>query len=509
MKRKVIIVLIILAVIAGGVFALNKTRQSKDILAALEEESITQQDLSEAKLTFYFEGAEAKSTREVLDEIEKKTKKQLNIKLDFKFNNSSPESYIDRVKSVITSGQPCDAFFYASWMEQGLKSLANENLIMDISDIFPQYAPNYFEKFSKEEINAVSVDKKIYAIPNRLPTTQMRCALVREDLMEKYNISDIKNYGDYEVYLKAVKENEPNLNPMAFYETAIGLFAEANGYVVMDYRQGLVYKWDDPNTKILAWEQTPEFSKGIRTIQGWYDKGYLLKDLGIAHIDESLVTSGRWASFIVPLGSEFNYNSALKKKGLSYKYKAYPLYPDRTSERDTPLNGAMVFNAKSSNIERVMMFLNWLYSKQDNYDSLMYGIEGKHYNLQNDQIKLPEDTTDEDFYPSWSWRWPLENIDYERVDSSSSVEDVKAYNKIINEKTQFPPHMGFVPDYGAVIDIATFRALSFSTIEQKIYTEVLKQEDIDSYIKEQKDNGVTKLINEVQKQFDTWKSENK
>jgi len=509
MKRKVIIIFIIFVVLAGVLFAFYENSKTKDVLSALEEENVTQKDLKEAKLTFYFKGAESKAIREVLDEIEKKTKGKLNVKLDFKFINGPTEFYLDTIKNTINSGQPCDAFFYSSRMDQGLRSLANENLIMDISNVFPQFAPNYFNKLSKEEINAVSVDKKIYAIPNRLPTTQMRCALVREDLMEKYKISDIKNYDDYEMYLKSVKENELDLIPMTFYETTIGLFAEASGYVVMDYLQGLVYKWDDPNTKILAWEQTPEFITGIQTIRRWYEKGYLLKDVGVSQIDESLVTSGKWASFIAPLDSEFEFNSALKEKGINWNYKAYPLYPDRISERDSPLKGAMVFNSNSDNAERVMMFYNWLYSNQDNYDLLMYGIEGKHYALQNNQIKLPEGVEAEDSYSSWRWRWPFENIDYERVDTSSSEEAVKEYYKKINEKTNYPPHMGFLPDYGAVGDISTSRAMSYYSTEQKIYTEDLKQEDIDAYIKEQKDSGASKLIEEIQKQFDKWKNENK
>ena len=36
------------------------------------------------------------------------------------------------------------------------------------------------------------------------------------------------------------------------------------------------------------------------------------------------------------------------------------------------------------------MFINWLQSSQENYDSLMYGIKGKHYTLEDNKIKLPE-----------------------------------------------------------------------------------------------------------------------
>jgi ABC-type glycerol-3-phosphate transport system substrate-binding protein len=64
----------------------------------------------------------------------------------------------------------------------------------DITELFPRYAPNYYKVLSQAEIRAASVDGRIYAIPKHFPKSQMRCAVVREDLMQKYNIPDIKSF---------------------------------------------------------------------------------------------------------------------------------------------------------------------------------------------------------------------------------------------------------------------------------------------------------------------------
>lgn len=511
MKKKIIIISAVLLVLIIGVLTIKSLIPGKtDLLSGLNTDEVAKESLKEATLTFYFEASEPRDTRKVLDAVELRAKNKVNIKLDFQFINAPPDSYLSLIKSKISSGQPCDAFlYYSDGFSQTLKSLAEEGLVKDLTKLFPDKAPDYYNEFSKDAITAMSVNNKIYAIPSNVPTSQMRCAIVRDDLMKKYNLPDIKSYEDYEFYLETIKHNEPDMIPMTFYETAIGLFAETNGYVILDYQQGLVYKWDDPDMKIIAWEQTPEFKKGINTIQKWYSSEYLLKDIGPAQIDDSVVTSGKWASFISSYGSQFEYNSTLLNRKSVWKYIAYPLSPDKISARNSPLNAAIAINAKSTNADRVVMFLNWLQSSQENYDSLMYGIKGTHYTLEDNKIKIPEGIKTENSNLSWPWRYPFRNIQYERADGSTDEDSIKEYNKIINTKTKYPPHMGFVPDYTSVQDTTILRNMSFYETEQLIYSGSFKQEDIDTYIKSQKYNGVEKLVSEVQRQLDKWKTENK
>ncbi len=113
--------------------------------------------------------------------------------------------------------------------------------------------------------------------------------------------------------------------PMFYNESSIGLFAEANGYVNFNYILGLVYKWDDPEMRIIPWEQTPEYRRGIETILKWTNNGYLLRDLGIVQIDiatliatsdedNTALSLNRVGSFIAPLDLELRANAILKSK---------------------------------------------------------------------------------------------------------------------------------------------------------------------------------------------------
>jgi putative aldouronate transport system substrate-binding protein len=523
MKKKVIILVVLVivfitaAVTGSVIFFRNADTASLDPLEeqfrigdkSAKENSEDVKSLADTTLTFYFEAQEPKEAKEVLEQVAKKAGKRLNIALDFQYIWDYPEGYLQKVKQAIASGSPCDAFYFSNGFPVTLGSLVEDGTAMDITELFPNYAPNYYSKFSQEELMAASVKGKIHAVPHRWWSTQRRCAVVREDMMTKHNIPPINSYADYDVYLKTIKAKEPEMIPMTFYETAIGLFAEANGYVILDYELGLVYKWDDPGTKLLAWEQTPEFRKGIEMISHWKNSEYMLKDVGITSIDEMQITSGKWASFITTQGSEMEYNAIAKSKGKDWSYKAYPLYPDQISERSSPMGGAMVINAKSKNADRVLMFVEWLQSDQDNYDSLLYGIKGKHYELQGEQIRLPAAVKPQESLYSWPWRWPFENIDWERSETSTPGDTLANYKESIMKSTKYPPHMGFVPDYKSTEDIVAQRRLSFYSTEQKIYGGYFEQKHLEEYITEEKQSGADKLVSEIQRQLDKWKAENK
>ncbi|HEX3028338.1 MAG TPA: extracellular solute-binding protein [Clostridia bacterium] len=512
MKKKIIVISILIVVVMAGILYAITLRSSKSndaLLSSLEDNSKTQ-NLKEAKLTFAFEGKAPDNMREVLDQVENRCRNKLNIKLDFNMIPFDPENYMGQVEAALASGSQCDAFFYSNLFPTSLKTLADNNRIKDITEIFPQYAPKYYSKFSKEEIKAISVDNRIYAIPYHLPGSQMKGAIVREDLMKKYNMPDIKSYDDYEAYLKTIVKNEKDMVPMVCADTTINLFAEANGYVVLDSQLGLVYKWDDEKEKIMVWEQTPEFKKVVERINNWFEKGYLQNGMGSAQSMDrnNMIMSGKLASFISAIGTEININTQLANSNVGWRYKAYPLYPDKLSERNSPLNRAIVINKNSDNAERAAMFLEWLQSNQNNYDSLMYGIKGKTYNLVNDCIKVPDGVQLSDSCLNWPWQSAFQNIDHVRNVDSSSTEAISAYYKIIKEKTKFPPHMGFAPDYTAVNDIRNSRLTSFPLMEQELFSDTFKTGDIDAFIKEQKNSGIDMLVQQVQRQLDDWKAKN-
>lgn len=503
--------LIVAAVIMAAVFLTHKGNNG--IPAFLDPGNKFKTDLPETTLVFAFEGKDTDKKQDVLKAVEEKAKNELNIKLEFICFESNPDQWLGILKSAIASGQSFDGFYYSDAYPSTLKTMANDGDLKDLTDIFPKCAPDCYNALTGEELKSASVNGKIYMVPRFYHSAQIMSALVRDDLMQKYKIPDIKNYVDYEKYLKAVKENEKGIIPMVINGNAIGLssirkdttidlFAQTNGYVILDSRDGLVYKWDDPKMKIMAWEQTPGFIEGINRINSWGNKGYLLREMPILALDNTSAASDKFASILSYYGDEVSYNVALKGKGVSWSYKAYPLTSDYPASMGSTVCGIAI-PATSNNAERVLMFMNWLESDQENYDSLMYGIKGTTYNLKSNDIVDPTACL------NWAWRAPFLNEKLERGNPAISKETLNNYIDTVKKIAKYPPHTGFVPDYAAVKDISNRREVEYINMGYKIYvTGGITKDDINKYIQDEKDSGVNDLIAEVQKQLDKWAAEN-
>ena len=512
MKKKVILKIAVIIIVVGlvgvlAVFLANRASQTSE-----EEEFIPSagkidvSSLKQAKIIIYLESRSNSVMPDVLAAVNEKLRAELKTELEFQMIWDTPDQFLSRVRKDTASGVQCDAFFYSSsYFPTSLRQLVKEGLAKDLTTDLTKYAPDYISQFSSDELKAISINGKLYAIPYRIPTATRKCVMVRDNLMAKYNIPEIKNYKDFEVYLDAVKKNESNIIPLDYWDTTIGLFSEVNGYAVLDYELGLVYKWNDPDMKLMAWEQTPEFADGIKKIKEWYEEGYLIKNYGVAEIDAGVISSGRWSSFIGNWGDEFWYNSVLAAHGIKdYRYVAYQLN-DGISARNSPLESSLVVNEKSTQSDRVLMFINWLQSRQENYDLLMYGVKGKNYTDMGDYIVPAEVSSEEDSFLNWGWRGPFRNIMYERANFSGLKEDIARYDQVIEEKTRYSPAAGFVPDYSSLQDIVTLRRMGYNDMDQKVYTGTLEENDTEEFIKEQKDNGTQKLVDEAQKQLDNFR----
>ncbi|MCX7709030.1 MAG: extracellular solute-binding protein [Clostridia bacterium] len=469
--------------------------------------------LKEVTLTFGFAGNQSGDSN-VLAELEKRAKKDLNVRLDFKWSNKTTGIY-DTVKAAMNSDTRCDAFCTETGLSyKDLQKLEKDGFVLDLKELFPKVAPNYYKKFTKEDLNSITVNNKLLAVPNYLPNANLRCAIVREDLMNKYNIPEIKSFDDLEVFLRTVKEKEPGIIPLYmdntqsgprgfYYDTALNLFAESMGYVVLDNELGLVYRWDDPETKVVAWEQTPEYCKAIETLKRWKDCGYYSEE-------KVYYIPGRYAAHIGNGAYELLFTSLeVDYSYTDHSFRFYPLYSGKPTQKGYSFDGGVVISSRSENPERVLAFIEWLQSNQENYDLLMYGIQGKNYVLYGDQFDIPKNAGMED-YAYWNWigSGTFRNSDLERTRVPNAPDFGKRYKDTLKGNVRYAPHTGLRIDTQLVEDIAQYRRSTFTSIEERIRMGQFTGNDIERYIDDQKKKGVDKLVSIVQKQLDDWRKEN-
>ena len=508
MKKKVMIIsstIIILVAAAAILFFTFFKGGNHAISSIIPGNMFETKQLDQVTLTFHYPSEEPASTKEILNQIQEKTKTSINVKLNFVFHTW--ENYESDINALLASSQPCDAFYIysGSMKKDSFKSYAQKGLLMDITEMLPKYALSYYNKLKPEEIAAATVDGKLTALPGRSNGFYRPCAIVRADLMEKYSIPEIKNFNDYELFLKTIKEKEPAVYPLGSYGYSFQFFSAINNYAVLDDSLKLVYKWDDEKMKVKVWEQTPEFLESIKTVNSWFDKGYLSKDIPVIWADESIITSRSFASFISSQGTADYFNTVLKANNISdFSFKEYPLYTNIHCQKTDPMQECLVFSAKSQNVDRALMFVNWLESSQDNYDLLMYGIKDKNYTLKDERIVIPSGTKSSENFHNWGWRNTFLNQDYERLNANSDEALFTAYKEFGEKNAEYAPHTGFIIDKTELNGMEGDRTFDYYLFEDALRNGTFHEAEQEEYMNKFNTSDMGKLVEQVQLQIDTW-----
>lgn len=461
---------------------------------------------NEATLTFYFPGKNPPADKQkVLNKIEQDTKGILNTMLDFKWINW--RDYYNKINELLASGDTFDAFCidvpFGKWAQELIKDgLSPDDSLLDISELFPMFAPTYYSKFNDYELKLVSFNDKVMAIPSHdLPKSKRICAVVREDLMKQYKIPEIRSYEDYENYLNIIKKNNGEIIPatLSYYPvnelTTADMFAESYGYGVFDFQ--LVFKWNDPKMTLIPWEQTAEFRQVYDTLKRWYSNGYINNSKSLGEYSNSNILG----SFVAYMYDGLNDAYTLSRRNTAYELKAYPLYPDEyTQWIDIPYS--IILNKNAKNPERVLQFIEWIQSNQENYDLFMYGIKDENYSLANELLTIPDG---KEPYAGWQGSASFLNYDYSRQSVSLPSNYKDQYLKAMELNSKYCPFTGFLPDLNKLNDIITSRRQTIESTETDFRNGNFSK-SIDEIIKERRDIGVDELVNTLQKQLNDWKS---
>jgi hypothetical protein len=321
----------------------------------------------------------------MLDEVSMKLSD--SIKVTPVFHWIHYEKYQNEIEKLVKSGEQVDAF-----TTSGGAGFYARDVLLDLSVLFPEYAPNYYNELMSHSIGLQKLkyctyDDKLVCIPGNDISTKRAFIIARKDLAEQFAPNGIETLEDYGEFMAQVKEKYPSMVPgyvhaNYFFQTYI----LGNGY--FQYQEPFLYKSLDPQRwqEYYSMEQMEEFSTAFYMLKDWYNKKYLQ-----ATGDPGMwLAMGGMASALVSSQDLEMYQAGGASK---YEFVAYPLYMETPHEVDVNTAGVSI-SVSCDYPERVMMFIEWLHSSQEAYDLFVYGVENRNYVLKGDRIAYYSDKHD-------------------------------------------------------------------------------------------------------------------
>ena len=475
MKIKKLIALATTALVGASIFAgCSSTATSK------KSDVVT--------LKWYTIGAEPKDLQLVEDEANKYLEEKIGVNIDMNFIDYG--EYSQKLGVIINSGEAYDLAFTCSWAGDYLGN-ARKGAFLDLTPYLDNIGSEMKEAIDDRFWSGAEVDGGIYAVPNQKEICTAPMWVFTKEYVDKYNIpyTELHSLEDLEPWLKLIKENEPDVTPL--YIT--------KGFSAPQYFEQLVdpvgIEYEDGSLVVKNMFETDKMTSTLETLRKYYQAGYINADSATAQDDKSVKR-------FVTKGDGQPYAEVLWSKDLKYDVVASQITDSYITNAST--TGSMIAVSKNSkNPDKAVEFLNLLNTDEYIRNLLNYGIEGTHYESVNDkQIKLTDKASDYSV-----GYYTLGNLFITKVldnEPETKWDEFQEFNDAAKESAV----LGFKFDTSKVTnEIAAINNV-LEEFKSTIYSGSV---DVDEYLdklnKKLKDQGIDRVIEEMQTQLDAWLAE--
>lgn len=429
--------------------------KTTDDKAATTEETVKEEaptaadiDISEpVTLKWYLHGSSVTDAAPVLEKANEYLAEKLNVTLEPIWGTWG--DFDDGVTLALNGGDDVDIYFTAAWGANEYNNFAKKGYYVKLDDpannLIEKYAPDLWAALPSVLIDGATIEgsdgKGIYAVPTYKDIATQNCWDVNVTLLEKYGytIDDIKGKTYYEFgdIFETVKKGEGDSFYPLLVEGAVLERMVTNSIIVTGDAGtvNLLSHYIDPvdpskegpyGNKILNKFATDEYKKFVEKTREYYLAGYIDPACANAQQANDVRTAKQLTG---------EYLIGTQSYALGYEVEASALrgievqfVPCTAAYVDTTASqGAMMaISATSKNPERAMMFLNLLNTDPYLMTLLNYGVEGVHYNLNDDGLVVFTDKR-ADYTP---WRNGMGNVTILPAQEGEGVgfwDEFKAY----------------------------------------------------------------------------------
>lgn len=174
--------------------------------------------------------------------------------------------------------------------------LVKDDMLVDITDALETFAPDMLAAISPESWDVVTVDGRIYGIPERASSDNIENVIVfNQDMLNEYNLDMPTTLDEFENVLKVLTEKigKPaltfNKDKTLIYtiSAAFGIYADWQEYEI------------DGKSEVRHYSDAPRYKEYVEYMHSLYQKGYIDQEVS-SNDDAKCITkfaSGKAAAF--------------------------------------------------------------------------------------------------------------------------------------------------------------------------------------------------------------------
>ena len=413
---------------------------------------------------------------------------------------------------VLAGGEQVDLIFTAPWCY--MYTEAAKGSFYELTDEFIANNMPLTNKYqAAESWDETTISGKTIAVPSNVASPMGKIVAIRQDLADKYGISELTTWEDYMNFCLTIAEQETpqsgiyampasggNSELWDVYRQQYDTFAAvSSGNVVMYYQYDGEIPAKEDIKLVCELDYFRDFAHDMKTLA---DAGAWSRSALTNTVTDDDAFGNLQGASIAWNTSVFTYmEQAEKTEGV--ECAAYDITQDHLVGAEAYSNNDMAITAGSQNPERAAMVLDLM--KFDTYLNklLLLGIEGEHYSIneQNEYTELENSTNYAAFSTSVSWA--IKNGD---LTEGGVPEREKAITDAWEERVVMNPTITFVFDD---TNVKSYMSAVDSVLADYIpMLQLGLVDDVDATIDEcvQKcyDAGLQNIYDEFNTQYDAW-----
>lgn len=331
----------------------------------------------------------SKSEEQLVEQELGKLFEDLNIEIDLCFVDEG--TYAEQITKILQTDQNWDMMFLNQELNQVMRN-ETRKFFAPITELLETEYQQLYHGIPEYAWDVMKVNKEIYAVPNRHLWAAQEGYYVRTDYLKAYG-RDLRSDR-----IASFEQIGAFLEEVTSHEKCIGTYIPQNQWEKELLSNGFYFSGDLETLGViretaegLAVEnrfETAEFEEYCNRMRNWYMEEYIREDSAVRDANETVIAqdkqNGLFAlepiSYIAPGIEEY----VAEDYGEIYSFDAVPtseivILPNKITEYAT------AFSVHSEHLAEAVAVTERVCHDEKIYNTILYGIEGKHYEKVNDR----------------------------------------------------------------------------------------------------------------------------